>query len=172
MQLSQPLTLDQAELLADKVRTSFWAQGKFPVDPITIASDMGLSVMDVELPDTVAGALLKKVGEDPIIMLHVDDHEHRKRFTCSHELGHFVYRLERGQFEGQEIDHVDYRDEASASGDCDEEISANRFAAALLMPQQKVKELHKKAQNKYVMAKFFRVSVTAMGVRLESLGLA
>lgn len=166
------LSYEEADKLASKVRSTYWQDGGFPVDPITVSRAMGLRVVDAELPEDVAGALLKKVGQDPIIMLHGDDSPSRKRFTCSHELGHYVYRLERGHFDDQEIDHVDYRNEVSANGSDPEEVSANRFAAAFLMPEVKVREMaDKKDANVYALARFFGVSPTAMSVRLDTMGV-
>lgn len=165
------LTHQQAENLASSVRTSYWCEDRFPVDPVSIGREMGTRIVDAQLPEDVSGAILKKVGQTPIIMLNESEPYNRRRFTCAHELGHFVYRLERGHFDDQEIDHVDYRDGKAAAGECSEEVSANRFAAALLMPKAKVKELKKKSFDLFAMATFFKVSPTAMGIRLEGLGL-
>ncbi len=164
------LTTEGAETLAAQVRDTYWQGRGFPLDPITVGRAMGIRIIDAELPDDIAGALLKKAGQDPVIMLHGDDSPNRKRFTCSHELGHYVYRLERGHFEDQTIDYVDYRNDMSSQGTDPEEISANRFAAALLMPMAKVREMAaKKAANLYGLAEYFGVSLSAMRYRLDDL---
>lgn len=164
------LTNDDADVLATKVRETYWRGRSFPVDPISVGRAMGIRIVDAELPDDVAGALLKKVGQDPIIMLHGDDSPSRKRFTCSHELGHYVYRLERGHFDDQAIDYVDYRNDMSRQGTDPEEVSANRFAAAFLMPVAKVKEMaEKKNASIYSLAEFFGVSLSAIRYRLDDL---
>lgn len=165
------LSLAQAETLANQIRLNYWHRDRFPVDPVTIGTELGIRIIDADLPEDVAGAFLKKVGGDPIIMLHEFDPLNRKRFTCAHELGHYVYRLERGHFDEQEIDHVDKRSELSSTGKCPEEISANRFAAALLMPVEKIHALLKDTGDIYALANFFKVSVSAMRYRLDSLGL-
>ncbi|MCJ8312012.1 MAG: ImmA/IrrE family metallo-endopeptidase [Saccharospirillaceae bacterium] len=163
------LTHEQAELLANKIRKTYWDENKFPVDPVTIGRALSIRIVDVQLPENVAGALLKKIGEDPVIMLHADDPVNRKRFTLAHELGHYIYRMERGHFDDQEIDHVDHRNQDSRKGSDVEEISANRFAASLLMPQDQVKLLCKSTVDVFELSKFFEVSTSAMKYRLNTL---
>jgi len=165
------LSSEKAESLADRVRNTYWNDDAFPVDPVTIGRELGIKIVDADLPEDIAGAFLKKIGEDPIIMLHTHDPVSRKRFTCAHEIGHYLYRFERGHFDDQDIDHIDKRSDLSSNGSDPEEVSANRIAAALLMPKQKVKELYKKSFDLYAMANFFKVSPTAMSVRLGILDL-
>ena len=74
-------------------------------------------------------------------MLHAADSTNRKRFTLAHELGHYIYRMERGHFDDEEIDHVEHRNQDSRKGKNVEEVSANCFAASLLMPQDQVRLL-------------------------------
>ena len=102
-------------------------------------------------------------------MLHAADPINRKRFTLAHELGHYVYRMERGHFDDQEIDHVDHRNQDSRKGNDAEEISANRFAASLLMPKDKVLHLCESNVDVYALSKFFEVSTSAMKYRLNTL---
>ena len=163
------LTHEQAEVLAGKIRRAYWKDDKFPVDPVTIGRALSIRIVDADLPDDVAGALYKKIGEDPVIMLHADDPINRKRFTLAHELGHYVYRMERGHFDDQEIDHVDHRNQDSRKGNDEEEISANRFAASLLMPEFQVKLLCESSVDVYELSKFFEVSTSAMKYRLNTL---
>ncbi|BCE02406.1 ImmA/IrrE family metallo-endopeptidase [Marinicellulosiphila megalodicopiae] len=169
IEIGNLLTHDQAEQLAIKIRNAYWDIEKFPVDPVSIGQKLGIRIVDAVLPEDIAGALLKKIGEGPIIMLHGKDPINRKRFTLAHELGHYVHRLERGHFDDQEIDHVDHRNQDSRKGSDEEEISANRFAASLLMPAQKVKSLCKHKVDVYQLSEFFKVSTSAMKYRLNTL---
>ena len=162
------LTINEAERLAEQIRITYWNNG-FPVDPVLVARELGARVIDVDLPDDIAGALLKKIDEDPIIMLRNGDSENRRRFTCAHEIGHYVFRLERGHFEEQEIDFVDKRSNLSGLGIDDEEVSANRFAAALLMPANEFKNLLSLDVNNYQLSSYFGVSVTAVNHRRNTL---
>jgi len=66
--------------------------GSLPIDPVRIAKSLGVKVLDTYLKQNVSGALVKKQGEDPSIVLNAEDSTTRKRFTCAHELGHYIRR--------------------------------------------------------------------------------
>ena len=51
------------------------------------------------------------------------------------------------------------------------EIEANRFAASLIMPEKWVLKAWSELENVVECAKVFNVSVSAMSIRLERLGL-
>lgn len=114
------------------------------------------------------GALMKQPHQDPTIMINQGDGENRRRFTCAHELGHFVRRAE----EAEEYATVDLRSGLSAAGSDPEEIYANEFAACLLMPADSIKTYRETGLSDLEMAIRFRVSRGAMQHRLENLGLA
>lgn len=155
---------------ANKVLDNFWEKQGFPVDPITIAKSLGVQVLDTSLPENVSGALIKEAGKDPVIALHASDHNNRKRFTCAHELGHYVSRVESNRLETQ-YGYVDYRGEAAAKGTDPEEVFANQFAANLLMPENIVKTQRKKYTSHLQLAQYFGVSPEAIKHRLNALGL-
>jgi Zn-dependent peptidase ImmA (M78 family) len=127
-----------------------------------------LQVKQTSLPPEVSGAIIKKRGEDPVILIEEADSDNRKRFTCAHELGHFIDRSERGE---ENFEFVDLRDASSSSGTNADEVFANQFAAALLMPEELVRQQW--AENKVVpfLAVAFGVSADAMTFRLKNLGL-
>lgn len=154
---------------AETLRKATWEEGRFPVDPVTIAKKLGLVVLETELPPTVSGALIKEAGKDPVIVVHNADSNNRKRFSCAHELGHYIARAESDEIE-QAYEYVDMRNGVSANGTDPEEIAANQFAANLLMPASVVKALHK-TKTHVEMALFFGVSNDAMTFRLKNLGL-
>src|SRR5579872_2579934 len=125
---------------AERMRMSFW-RGGFPVDPVQIARTLGIDVRQAVLSPDVSGALVKKLGEDPVILMNANDAPNRQRFTCAHELGHFV---ERGN-DPDAYEYVDLRDTIwSAAGTDPAEVFANNFAANLLMPAAEVRELVKR----------------------------
>jgi Zn-dependent peptidase ImmA (M78 family) len=138
-----------------------------PVDPVRVARTAGLRVLEAALGDKTLGALVKHPEQDPIIMLNQHDGENRKRFTCAHELGHFVSRSE----ESDEYTTVDLRNHLSATGRDPEEIYANEFAASLLMPEDKVRSFVEAGMDDLEMAIRFKVSREAMQNRLNNLGL-
>lgn len=148
----------------------YWGIGihiPVPVDPIFMARELGLAVQVVALEPGVGGMLVNQPGKQPTIYLSADDHRNRQRFTCAHELGHWMKRLGRAN----DWAFVDRRDQLSGRGTDPSERYANGFAAALLMPAELVQSLsrHMTAER---MARHFNVSPQAMGVRLTTLGLS
>jgi Zn-dependent peptidase ImmA (M78 family) len=150
---------------ADRIRTSAWGTS-FPVDPALIAQRLGVVVRRAPLSPDVSGALVKRLGADPEILLNANDHPNRQRFTCAHELGHFVSR----ENDPNAYEYVDLRDTIfSASGIRPDEVYANTFAANLLMPESEVKRLKEKRYTATEMALYFGVSQDAMSFRLKNL---
>lgn len=143
-----------------------WAR-PIPVDPAMIARAAGLRVIEASLDGSTLGALIKQPGEDPIIMINEDDSPNRKRFTCAHELGHFVRR----GGDDDKYTRIDFRGPHSATGEDPEEVYANEFAACLLMPEDEVRRLHKDKLSELEMSIRFGVSREAMHFRLDNLEL-
>lgn len=138
----------------------------FPVDPVLIAQSLGVKVFLSELPEGVSGALVKK-GGGPTILLNSRHHANRQRFTCAHELGHYLQRSARDA--NADYEYVDWRDPRASEGTEPEEIYANAFAAALLMPRNEVVSRHRKGMGAAELAIDFRVSVEAAQNRLDDL---
>lgn len=95
---------------------------------------------------------------------NADEISYRSRFTIAHELGHVL------------LGHVNegnprQRDTTFSNGDPIER-AANMFAAELIMPDFKVRELYGSARNIQQLAEAFGVSTAAMSYRLKNLGLA
>lgn len=94
-----------------------------------------------------------------------DEVSHRTRFTIAHELGHVL------------LGHVNennvmMRDTTFSSSTHDpDERAANAFAAELIMPRSRVKELYRSARNIHQLSEAFGVSTQAMTFRLKNLGL-
>lgn len=153
-----------AETLLDFV----WHNKGFPVDPAQIAGELGLRVLEADLNENVSGALIKEAGKDPVIFLNRSDSNNRKRFSCAHELGHYSSR-QRDNKEAYE--YVDLRSELAKAGVDPEEIYANKFAAALLMPEEEVRRLYKTGADRVAMAYHFGVSDDAMRIRMRTLKL-
>jgi Zn-dependent peptidase ImmA (M78 family) len=156
----------QAANDASKLLAQAW-HGLIPVDPVSIARVAGLRVVDAALDDNTMGALVKQPGQDPTIMINEKDGRNRRRFTCAHELGHYVRR----SHETEEYTTVDLRSGLSSEGTDEEEIYANEFAACLLMPESEVLRLHNEGMVDWEMAIRFAVSREAMQFRLRDLSL-
>jgi Zn-dependent peptidase ImmA (M78 family) len=156
-----------ADVAAGELLEECW-DGSLPIDPVRVAQTLGVKVLDAPLNDDVSGALVKEKNADPSILLNASDSKNRKRFTCAHELGHFIRRAD----EPEKYEYVDYRDERSSTGTVEEERFANGFAANLLMPELLVKSFHDQKLPDFRMARMFGVSQEAMHFRLKNLGLS
>jgi Zn-dependent peptidase ImmA (M78 family) len=150
-----------------EIMKDMWVDKKYPIDPVWISRNLGIKVIESELPEEVSGALIKDVGKDPIIVLSKSDSKNRKRFSCAHELGHYIYRMKNGE---DHFEYIDYRNHIYSYGNKAEEIFANQFAASLLMPDSAIKEEIKKLPA-FLLGKHFGVSDDAMNIRLKDLGL-
>ena len=157
---------EDAVRLLKQVWLDGWGNIKIPVDPIRIADQLGIRVYESAMDENVSGLLIKEADKDATIFLNEDDHVHRQRFTCAHEIGHFLRRTDRA------FQYVDKRDVFSSAGIDSEEIYANGFAAELLMPAESVTQFHERGMRDYEMALQFKVSLEAMRHRLNSLRLS
>jgi Zn-dependent peptidase ImmA (M78 family) len=157
---------DAQDILAD-VWTTDQGVIPLPVDPIYIAQQLGLQVFTAGLANDVSGMLVKRPGEDAQIYINGSDSRNRQRFTCAHELGHYVKRSGAGQ---DAWSTIDYRSSLASQGVDADEIYANQFAAALLMPAPLVQDLMDRHGNA-TLAHQFGVSTDAMSFRRANLGL-
>lgn len=162
---------DQARKEAATV-FALWAKDNprpFPVEPARMAQRLGIDVFVTSLPPNVSGALRSRPGYDPKIYIDSSDHVNRQRFTCAHELGHYVRAVSRGE---ENFDRVDYRNDTSTRGTDVEEVFANTFAACFLMPAKQVKEVWDRTLSSAAVAEYFGVSLSAAQIRLSTLKLA
>lgn len=153
---------------AEGVLDTYW-DGKLPVDPVRIAKEMGVDVYTAQLGADVFGMIRGKPTATEIF-LDIDQSPVKMRFTCAHELGHYVERSSRlvddDDAEFAEIDRRSDRDHGKPI-----EIFANEFAGSLLMPAKDVKRFNAQGMNVYEMAAYFNVSVQAVSLRKFHLGL-
>lgn len=144
-----------------------WAGKPMPVDPVVIARDLGISVFAAELGEDVFGMLVgTTAGAD--MFLDEDQAPSRFRFTCAHEIGHYVDHTSRLSPEEPET-YVDRRsdDNRGTPG----EIYANEFAGSLLMPVDELQACVATGMNDFEIAGYFDVSLQALRYRRELLGL-
>lgn len=156
---------------AEEVLQNYWPEGAFPVEPRLIAARLEIPVVSLDLPEGIAGALVKKRNAKPRIYLSRGDGDNRQRFTCAHELGHYITRT-RIDPTGAEYEYIDLRDIIeSGGGQVPSEVFANQFAAELLMPIDEVITGVRQGKSLYDLARWFGVSPTAMAIRLRVLNL-
>lgn len=158
---------------------------KIPVNLLKIAKDCGIEVLEADFEkmgqENISGAIRYKDNKFSILLNEKNSYE-RKRFTLAHELGHFF--LDRDVLLSKKI-HVDtlYRS-ASAESHYEAKLYAedrelrltseheiDYFAGALLMNALLLKKVFQVESSISELAKIFKVSVSAMTVRLDILGL-
>ena len=144
-----------------------------PVPVERVAEHLGIGVEWSDLGRDCSGVLIRQ-GDRAVIGVNGSDHANRRRFTIAHEIGHYVLH-ERETYVDTGY-RVNFRDLDSGSGTRSEEIEANRFAAALLMPEAMVRkafddvafELAGSGDDEELreLARRFGVSTQAMAYRL------
>jgi Zn-dependent peptidase ImmA (M78 family) len=154
------------------------ASYRIPVPIHEVADGLGLQVEAASLGNGVSGVLVVENGRGTI-GYNSDDPLVRQRFTVAHEIAHFVlHQTEAQLFIDRHFRAVYRRDLGSTSGEDPREVQANRFAAALLMPEELVlAEVNGvdfdlgDEQALKTLAESFQVSAQAMSLRLANLGI-
>lgn len=136
---------------------------KPPVPIERLARGCGVLVIERPLPDALSG-LVFEIDDHAVIGVNSEHHEHRRRFTIGHELGHYLLAHHDRFHLDIEAGHVSTYDWAS-------ERAANDFAAEILMPHEMVIRAFSKTPSAAALAHRFNVSELAMGYRLVHLGL-
>lgn len=166
-----PSIEQQAEKLLDENDVR---RAPVPVD--NIARALGIDVRYAPTTDDVSGALIRN-GSSAIIAVNSAQHENRQRFTIAHEIGHFILH-KRAQSHFDEDFRIDFRNSVSSEATQRDEIIANRFAAALLMPEGFLRkdlmrmEVGGREADEVIqsLAVRYKVSRRAMELRLLNLG--
>lgn len=160
------MTQKNPEVEAKKVQQAFG--GGVPVNPISIAQLMDVKVMSVKFKDTAIDGAVRNVDGDRTIYVKEGLPPARARFTVAHEIGHIIANEDD---ESKSYGYIDYRRQMCGTTGTDEEKFANAFAAALLMPADKVRDAVKFFESTSSLAEYFGVSSEAMTYRLQNLGL-
>lgn len=151
---------------------------KVPVPVETVVRRLGLKLESAMLGDDVSGVLVITEGQG-FIGYNVEQPPVRQRFTIAHECGHFVLHSTTSElFIDKRYMAIFRRDRTSSTGDNNQEVQANRFAAAMLMPAELIRK--EVASTDFdlgdeeaitALAEKFQVSKQAMSLRLASLGI-
>lgn len=169
MKNQSPAVTKAAKLLKDqRIRSA-------PVPVEKIAEDLGAKLSFEPLEGNVSGMLYR---DGPVTIIGINSYHSntRQRFTIAHELGHYL--LHKGDVF---VDRPFLRDSKSSLAIDKQEIEANQFAAALLMPEELVTEEFidliekRKISSPDILieelASHFEVSIQAMTIRLQTLEL-
>ncbi|MFI2353047.1 ImmA/IrrE family metallo-endopeptidase [Streptomyces sp. NPDC019443] len=148
-----------------------------PIPIEEIARSEGALIARKSFDGTQSGFALRD-GETWIIGVNASTSPRRQRFTIAHELGHLV--MHQGKLIVDHTMRVNWRDEKSSMATDAEEIEANAFAAAILMPEVAIRQrvsthLRERPMSRESLiselSREFDVSVEAMGYRLINLGI-
>lgn len=142
----------------------------YSTDVEGIAEHLGIDVVEYDFSDSISGVYCRK-GEKQFLGVNKRHHRHRRRFTIAHEIGHYI--LHTG-----EVLHYDVGPDSenkflfrAADVESFGEVEANQFAAELLMPEDKVRQLvDSGTRSVEELAGKFDVSADAMRYRLINLG--
>ncbi len=165
--MSDDSKINRAISAAQQVLDSNWKEGKFPIDPVSIAKKMGIGVATMFLPDKISSALIKEKGSPPVIVLSQNDSLNQWRFNCARELGRYVYK---------NINHLDcdeylnYGANVPPNSSSEEDAFIYLFAENLLMPDEAVKEAYE-TKAVFLLPQHFGVLDDAMNSRLKTLKL-
>jgi len=147
---------------------------QLPVDPEKIAANLSAAVIRQPGPVELSGILLRRDDQD-VIGIRAELAPDRQRFTIAHAIGHLRLHARRELI----LDTATrYSHPKLPSMPTDrEEAEANRFAAALLIPEGIVRrmavEAEVRTENQFLdlLAPRFEVTRTVMAARLLALGI-
>lgn len=148
-----------------------------PVPVEVLIGRSGARLVRQRMDQDVSG-MTYRTDTEKVIGINSSHHPRRQRFTAAHELGHLL--LHKGTLLVDSSVRVNFRDAVSSQATDDEEMEANAFASALLMPdkilRQQVEELQRagvRSRERLLndLATRFDVSTEAMGYRLLNLGI-
>lgn len=165
---------DKAEALLRDVGIS-----RPPINVEKVAAHLGIKINNEPFEGDLSGVLIRN-QDTAVIGVNRGHSLVRKRFSIAHEIGHYYLRHVGEIFIDQLV--LNKRDGRSSYAIDRQEIEANSFAAALLMPAPLVERavIDRVTKQPSItlseltedLASRFHVSQQAMGYRLINLGLA
>lgn len=160
---------DQGKALAATALARLESLGLDPADldlASVLEAGFGVDVCITSLGDGFDG-LAASTGEAKLILVALTQVAFRQRFTIAHELGHLL----AGDDQGVHLDPDIYSRPARRD---QSEAAANAFAAALLMPETRLREAVRPGFDQAAFAGLalrLKVSPSALAIRLETLRL-
>jgi Zn-dependent peptidase ImmA (M78 family) len=155
-----------------------------PVPVEEVAVRLGFQVVSRFFDDdNLSGTVFRDAHGDVVIGINTLHSPVRQRFSVAHEIGHALMHLAKGEalIVDPPMRSFFNRDELASLGQDSNEIEANQFAAALLMPaafvSQEGAEFLSKSSTSTVdalvesLARRFEVSAQAIKFRLVNLGV-
>jgi Zn-dependent peptidase ImmA (M78 family) len=141
-------------------------QNSIPVDLKSICAHLKFEYIEVDHFPGSLSALCVEKGAARYAAVNKNHSSNRKRFSLSHELGHWCLGHTRGyNWSEVTIDHPPDPKEMDAANSS-EEKEANEFAGELLVPLAELKKLYTGSTNVNTLAQRFGVSDEVMTIRL------
>lgn len=140
---------------------------RLPVDLAIIASNNDIEVYKESLPNGISGAIKynRDINKFQILIEKFDSFA-RQRFTLAHELAHFFLEDKKLQKNGEV--HFDQKYRKTKNRD---EEDVEYLAGAILMNKDILTSLYEINPSISELSNIFKVSESAMTVRLKILGL-
>jgi Zn-dependent peptidase ImmA (M78 family) len=155
----------QAEKDAARLSRATYRDG-VPVEPVGIANDLGVQVLQRDVSEKTLGALVWSPSEEPTIFLNRRHSALRRRLTCAFELGYYV----RKSAVTNEYERLDKLGGEPKAGEEVDHFYADEFAASLLMPKEDMKMMADLGMDDLEMALRLLVPREAVQLRLRRLG--
>lgn len=160
--------MQTAEETATALLSSVYAQGPpLPIDPVVVARFLGINVWRSTLSNALAGVVARTEHSDGTnLFLNTSHAPVRQRDATAHLLGHVI------QHEAmlKPTTMVSYqRGLESTCAEHSDEVFAEQFAAALLMPKEQI-ESNARSVNDFELARLFGVPLDSLRLRLAHLG--
>jgi Zn-dependent peptidase ImmA (M78 family) len=147
-----------------------------PVPVEKLAALLGARIVLQPFSEEFSGMVHRNRDGSAVIGINSSDSMHRQRFTIAHEIGHLLLHTDENLHVDKNFP-IGLRNEISGKSVDENEIEANQFAAALLMPLKlieiDIEPFIGKDDVLFVIHKLaakYRVSEQAMSIRLSSLG--
>ena len=157
----------QSRLDPNHIRILLEYTQEVPVKVGALAKALGLKVVVAALPLKISGLIQpNEDGNGYVIKVNRFEPKERQRFTIAHEISHFL--LHRDKIQAGVVDSILYRSKLSSRM----EAEANRLAADIVMPREKVEQFigdNDATLNTALVANLaetFQVSKQAMDIRM------
>lgn len=155
----------------------------FPINVEDITERLNITVIQQPFENNAISGLLYRDGQNVVIGVNSSHPPTRKRFTVAHEIGHYIMHEGNKLHVDNDVNfRVNFRLTDNENSHDIQEIEANAFAAALLMPEDLIKKAISELE--YIvdlssdyddqidhLASLFEVSKQALLIRLGKLGL-
>lgn len=157
---------------ADLLRRARVRRAPVPVEKLAALLDAEIVLQPFS--GEISGIVHRNKDGSAVIGVNSSHPIQRQRFTIAHEIGHLLLHTNENLHVDKNFP-IGLRNSISGKSVNENEIEANQFAAALLMPENLIVEDIKPFIGKDVLiaihklAKKYRVSEQAMSIRLSSL---